>query len=102
LECEYVDNHLHSWIDLIFGFKQKGQAAIDSLNVFFYCTYEGAVNLDAIQDEEQRIALEGMINNFGQTPCQLIKEPHPKRLTLSEWMNSRCFMSFIPTDIKES
>ena len=26
----------------------------------------------------------GMINNFGQTPCQLLKEPHPKRLSPEE------------------
>ena len=25
-----------------------------------------------------------MINNFGQTPCQLLKEPHPKRLSPEE------------------
>ena len=65
------------------------QAAVDALNVFYYCTYEGAVNLDAIKNPEEREALEGMINNFGQTPCQLMKEPHPKRLTLTEWLQNR-------------
>ena len=39
----------------------------------------GAVDLDAIKDDIQRQAVEGMINNFGQTPCQLLKEPHPQR-----------------------
>ncbi len=33
----------------------------------------GAVDLDAITDEKERKALEGMISNFGQTPCQLLK-----------------------------
>ena len=28
--------------------------------------------------------MEGMINHFGQTPCQLFKEPHPIRLSQSE------------------
>ena len=28
--------------------------------------------------------MEGMINNFGQTPTQLLKKPHPKRKTLQE------------------
>lgn len=33
----------------------------------------GAVDLDAITDEKERKAVEGMISNFGQTPCQLLK-----------------------------
>ena len=33
----------------------------------------GAVDLDAIKNDSERKALEGMINNFGQTPCQLLK-----------------------------
>ncbi|NXB39451.1 NBEL2 protein, partial [Eulacestoma nigropectus] len=81
LESEYVSAHLHEWIDLIFGYKQRGPAAVEALNVFYYCTYEGAVDLDAIADETQRKALEGIISNFGQTPCQLLKEPHPPRLS---------------------
>ncbi|XP_053872741.1 LOW QUALITY PROTEIN: neurobeachin-like protein 2 [Malaclemys terrapin pileata] len=81
LESEHVSAHLHEWIDLIFGYKQRGPAAVEALNVFYYCTYEGAVDLDAIADETQRKALEGIISNFGQTPCQLLKEPHPVRLS---------------------
>ena len=85
LESEYVSCHLHEWIDLIFGHKQKGRAAEDAMNVFYYCCYEGAVNLDAITDPAEREALEGMIQNFGQVPCQLLKEPHPTRISFSDY-----------------
>lgn len=47
-------------------------------------SYEGAVDLDAIVDPIEREAVEGMINNFGQTPSQLLKEPHPQRLSLDK------------------
>ena len=39
----------------------------------YVCVRPGAVDLDAVTDPMQRKALEGMINNFGQTPCQLLK-----------------------------
>merc|ERR1711862_96818 len=50
LESDFVSAHLHEWIDLIFGFKQRGKPAHDANNVFYHLTYEGAVNIDAIDD----------------------------------------------------
>ncbi|RTG80915.1 uncharacterized protein DC041_0008035, partial [Schistosoma bovis] len=43
------------------------------LNVFNFVTYEGAVDLDQISNSCEREALESMIQNFGQTPSQLLK-----------------------------
>ena len=32
LESSYVSNHLHEWIDLIFGYKQTGQESLNADN----------------------------------------------------------------------
>ncbi len=44
----------------------------------------GAVDLDSITNENDRVAIEGIINNFGQTPCQLLTKPHPVRKSAAE------------------
>ncbi|XP_063686393.1 neurobeachin-like protein 2 [Bolinopsis microptera] len=84
LESDYVSNNINYWIDLIFGYKQRGQAAKEALNVYHYTSYEGMVDLDNEKDPKKRRALEAQISNFGQTPRQIFKEPHPKRMNLSE------------------
>ncbi|KAM0748128.1 beach-domain-containing protein [Meredithblackwellia eburnea MCA 4105] len=80
LESEHVSQHLGSWIDLIFGHRQTGEAAIESCNIFHHLSYEGAIDLDAIQDNDERRAATSTIHNFGMTPRQLFTKPHPLRV----------------------
>ncbi|KLT43791.1 beach-domain-containing protein [Cutaneotrichosporon oleaginosum] len=76
LESDYVSRHLPEWIDLTFGFKQ-GDAA--SFNCFHPLSYRGAVDLDRMKDDAERASSTAIIHNFGQTPLQIFRTPHPPR-----------------------
>lgn len=79
LESEFVSKHLHHWIDLVFGHKQRGEAALEATNVFHHLSYHGAKDLESIDDPIERLATIGIIHNFGQTPHQVFQRAHPQR-----------------------
>ncbi|KAK5170308.1 beige protein-like 1 [Saxophila tyrrhenica] len=79
LESSYVSEHLHQWIDLVFGYEQRGEAAVQAANCFQPLSYQGAKDLDSIDDPVERLASIGIIHSFGQTPHQIFQKPHPAR-----------------------
>ncbi|GMH79688.1 hypothetical protein TrST_g7911 [Triparma strigata] len=79
LESEHVSKNLHKWIDLIFGYKQRGREAVAAQNTYVHLSYEGNVDVDSITDPLEREATIAQIHNFGQTPSRLERKPHPSR-----------------------
>ncbi len=67
------------WIDLIFGYKQQGDEALANHNVFHHFFYEGAVDMDKIDDPMQRNAAMSFIHNFGQMPKQVCRDREGRR-----------------------
>ena len=84
LESEFVSMNLHKWIDLVFGFKQRGPDAEACFNVFSHVSYYGSLDMESLYrnfpTDWQQAA--DMLENFGQTPMQLLAVPHKVRRPL--------------------
>lgn len=62
LECDYVSQNLHHWIDLIFGYKQQGPPAVEAVNVFHHLFYEGNVDIYNIDDPLKKVVSGDYMN----------------------------------------
>ncbi|EAY00823.1 Beige/BEACH domain containing protein [Trichomonas vaginalis G3] len=80
------NENICEWIDLIFGFKQQGEAALESKNLFLPTSYHNAT-AESLNMEEN--VFESQTINFGQCPLQLFTKQHPKHVfnspTAKEW-----------------
>lgn len=78
LESPIVSRQLHEWIDLIWGFRRRGEPARERFNIFQHTVFEFDPS-EVIDDRLLFKAIKDQIQNCGQASQALFKLPHPKR-----------------------
>ena len=78
LESQYVSMNINNWIDLIFGYKQKGSEAEKYYNVLRnVCSgFNPKKDCEDISEIEQKI---NELSELGIDPIQIFNKPHHRR-----------------------
>ena len=79
LESPITSTLLSDWIDLIFGYKQQGKAAVTNYNVFFYLTYPDNCDVTNVQDNAVKTSVQTQATHFGQCPQLIFNAPHIRK-----------------------
>ena len=89
LESKNTSAGLPKWIDLIFGFQQRGKEAEKAINTFSPLTFEPAKVLMKMTGEvRDEFRLQAF--HWGQTPQQLLTKPHCDRLPITKISVMEC------------
>ena len=77
IESDEVSTNISNWIDLIFGFKQRGKEAEKANNIFMFNCYPDLVDIENMSIEKKRYYYRFV--EFGSCPRQLFKKPFEKK-----------------------
>jgi hypothetical protein len=80
MESDYVSANLNHWIDLVWGYKQRGPEAMKSFNVYKSDLYDSIWTSATLSDPLRRGEIEAAMMHVGQIPPQMFTKRHPSRI----------------------
>ena len=85
LENDTISYNIQKWIDLIFGYKNKGKEAEEANNIFSNSSYQEGVDLKKVEDKEIFLRFA----EFGLIPNQIMSKECEKKLKKEEKIKGR-------------
>ena len=79
-ESDYVSSNINNWIDLIYGYKQRGKEGEKANNIFRFPSYADLVPIEQMNKDEKIYFFR--FAEFGICPRQIFKKPFEKRAKL--------------------
>ena len=80
LENDVISGCINKWIDIIFGYKNKGKEAEEALNLFTEASYQENVDLKNVENKELYLRYA----EFGLIPNQISTKEFEKKLKKEE------------------
>ena len=77
LESDYVSSNINNWIDLVFGYKQRGKESEKNNNIFRFPSYADLIPFEQMNKEEKQYFYR--FAEFGICPRQIFQKPFEKR-----------------------
>ena len=87
---EKINLKINKWVDLIFGYLQKGEKAEENNNIFMLNTYENMVKIENIKDDDEKNALMRLVE-VGVTPIQILASESKERGDISQFLSKPPF-----------
>ena len=84
LESDFVSEKLSNWIDLLYGYKQKGDFAKESYNIYAPELIDDSWTNEVLNDPQKKDTYRSSKLYFGQLPSQRFKEHHPDKMIIKD------------------
>lgn len=95
LESDYFSEHLHEWIDLIFGVTSVGEKAIDVFHVLCPLLYSDVWKKPSAELSDPSLIVS-TLQKSGQMPPQIFESSHPVRSVRQSQANQTVIQDSLP------
>ena len=82
---ENNSDNINKWIDLIFGFNQRGEKADSANNLFSASTYERMIKIEEVKNPDLRESLMRFVE-VGITPFKIFNDKTKERINKNEFI----------------